>query len=136
MDPLIAPPLDAATVERGVGRPAERRAPPPAHQVPADKIIDRDQVPCGSRGCDDVPDFGRQLRCYPFVGIDLEDPFAAAGVDPGVAARPFPLPGALDETLGKAQRDLARAIAAAVEHDDDLVGKAETGETVRELAFF
>ena len=36
----------------------------------------------------------------------------------------------------KRQRDLPRAVTAAVEHDDLLVGKTEAGETIGELAFF
>src|SRR5207237_5407577 len=34
------------------------------------------------------------------------------------------------------ERDLPRAVAAAVEHDDRLVGKTHAGEAIGELAFF
>ncbi len=43
------------------------------------------------------PDLFGKLRRHPLVGIDFEDPIAAAGVDPGVAARPLALPGAFDQ---------------------------------------
>ena len=71
-------------------------------------------MPSGGRGVGDPSNFPREFRRYPFVGIDLDNPLAATSVDPGMAARPFPLPGAFDETLGKAQCDLAGTIAAAV----------------------
>ena len=118
-----------------MGRPPEGCPPSPAHQPPTDIIVDRDQVPGGRRGTHDPAEFGRERRRNSLVGIDLEDPVAAAGVDPGVAARPFPLPGAFDEPLGKTESDIARPVAAPVEHDDDLVGKAERSEAVGELAF-
>ena len=106
-------------------RPTERRAPAPAHQPLADEIVDRDQVPGRRRGGDDPPDFLGELWRHPLVGIDLENPLAAAGVDPGMPARPLALPRALDQAIGKAERDVARAVTAAVEHDDDLVGEPE-----------
>ncbi len=81
-------------------------------------------MPRGRRAGDDLPDLGRELRRNPLVGIDFEDPVTAAGVDPGVAARSFPLPSAFDEPLGEPAGDLARPVGAAVEDDDDLVGKA------------
>ncbi len=44
------------------------------------------------------------------------------------------LPGALDDPVGIAPGYLARAVGAAVEDDDDLVGKGEGIETVGKLA--
>lgn len=91
-------------------------------------------MPRGGRGRDNPLDFQRELRGDPLVGIDLENPMTPACVDPGVPAGSFPLPRAFDEAIGKSNRDLPRAIAAIVEHDDDFIGKAETGETIGELA--
>ncbi len=101
MDALVAPLLGAPAKQRRMRRSAEGRAPTPAHQPIADVIVDRDQMPRGRRGGDDAADFGGEFRRHPLVGIDFEDPVAAAGVDPGMAARPLALPGALDQTLGK-----------------------------------
>src|SRR5216683_3119722 len=134
MDPLTSPLLGAFAEQGGVGRPPERGAPSPAHQPPADIVVDRDQVPRCRRRSDDPPDFGRQLLRHPLVGIDFEDPVTAAGVDPGMSACPFPLPGAFDDQLGEPARDLAGSISAAVEYDDDLVGEAEGTEAVGKLA--
>ena len=50
-----------------------------------------------------------------------------------MATRPFPLPGTFDEPLGEPAGDLAGPISAAVEDDDDLVGKAQTGEAFGQL---
>ena len=133
---LIASSFDIFAIQRGVRRPAEGGAPPPAYAPFPNIIIDRDKVPGGGRGSDHSPDFGGKLGRYPLVGIDVQNPFTGAGVDPSVPPRPFPLPGAFDEALGEAERDLPRMVMAPVEHDDGLVGKAETGEAVGELAFF
>src|SRR6266851_2764967 len=89
-------------------RPTERGAPAPAHQLRADVIINGDQMPGGGGGVGDPPNFAREFRRYPFVRVDLEYPLAAASVDPGVAARPLPLPGTLDQAIGKAESDLPR----------------------------
>ena len=59
----------------------------------------------------------------------------AARGNPGVAARPLALPGALDDALGEAACDVLRAVFAAVEHDDDLVGEAEPRQALGELRF-
>src|SRR5262249_44758714 len=40
-----------------------------------------------------------------------------------------------DDAAGEFQRDLARAVGAAVEDDDQLVGKAEPRQAVGELGF-
>src|SRR6516165_10562859 len=85
---------------------------------------------------DNSADFGGKHRTDPLVCIDFEDPVATAGIDPGVAPRPFPLPGALDDSVGELPRDVARPVAATVEHDDDLVGKPKTGEAIGELSLF
>src|SRR4051794_30285661 len=77
--PLIAPSFDALAIERGVSRPAKGRTPPPAHAALADVVIDRDEVPGGGRRSDHPLDFCGKTWCHPLVGIDFEDPFAAAG---------------------------------------------------------
>ena len=59
-----------------------------------------------------------------------------AGLDPGVAARPLPLPGAFHDPVGESEGDIAGSIAAAIEHDDDLVGKGECRETIDKLPLF
>src|SRR5438270_1650836 len=119
-----------------MGRSAKGSAPPPSDTPFPDIIVHRDQVPSGGRGSHQSSDFGGKLGRYPLVGVDFENPFTGAGVDPGVPPWPLALPGAFDEAIGEAQGDLARAIATAVEHDDDLVGKPEAGQTIGELAFF
>ncbi len=133
MHPLAAPLLGALAVKPGMGGAAERRAPAPAHQPVADVVVDRYQVPGRRRAGGDGAKLGGEFRPDPLVGIDLDDPGAAAGVDPGMAARTFALPRALDDVVGEAGGDFARAVAAAVEHDDQLVGKAEAGEAVGKL---
>src|SRR5207253_3019981 len=79
---------------------------------------------------DGPADLGGEFGRHSLVSVDLDDPVAAAGVDPGVPARPFPLPRALNEPIGRAPRDLTGSVAAAVEHNDDFVGKTERGEAV------
>src|SRR5215813_8963029 len=123
MDPLIAPTLGAVAEHCGMGRPAERGPPPPSYQPRAYKIVHRDQMPGGWRGLHDAPDFGGERTVHPLVGIDFEDPIAATGVNAGVASRTLALPGAFDDTPGETERDFARAVAAAVEYDNDLVGE-------------
>ena len=85
---------------------------------------------------DHSSDFGGELGCCPLVRVDFENPFTAASIDPGVPPRPLALPSAFDEAFGEAEGNLPRAITAAIEHDDDLVGEAEAGETIGELTFF
>src|SRR5262249_16743925 len=80
-----------------------------------------------------APDLRSELRWNPLVGIDLENPVAAADVDPGMATRPFPLPGTFDEPFGKSASDLAGPVSASVEDDDDLVGKAQTSDAFGQL---
>ena len=134
MNPLVAPPLGPLAEERAVGRPPERRTPPPAHQPRADIVVDRDEVPCGGRTGDNPPDLGREIRGNPLVGIDFENPIAATDVDPGMATRSFPFPGTFDEPPGESVGDLAGPISAAIEDDDDLVGKGQTSEAFGQLA--
>src|SRR5271169_3200858 len=136
MDPLIPPLFRTCAIQRGMRRPAERPPPTPAHQSLADEIIDTHEVPRRERGGDNLPNFLGKLRGHPLVGIDFENPVAAAGVDPGMPARPLALPGALDQAIGKASRYLARAVTTAIKHDDDLVGKTHTGKAIGELTLF
>src|SRR6516162_7191155 len=126
MHPLIPPCFGSPAIERGVSRSAERRSPPPAHQPLADEIVDREEIPRRPRGGDDLSDPIGKLRRHPLVGIDFEDPVAAAEIDPSVPPPPLALPGALDQPVRKVPSNLARAITAPVEHDDDLVRKTET----------
>jgi hypothetical protein len=93
-------------------------------------------MPRGRRAGDDLPDLGRELRRNPLVGIDFEDPVTVAGVDPSMATRSLALPGTLDEPLCEAASDLARPVTAAVEDNDDIVGKTETGEAFGQLPLF
>ena len=65
----------------------------------------------------------RQRIGHVLVGIDLDDPVAAAGLDTAVAARAFDLPGAFDDARAGISRDLGRAVSGTIEHDDDLVGE-------------
>src|SRR5829696_7497400 len=113
--------LGAAAKQAGMGRAPERGAPAVPHEPVADVIVDRDQVPRRGRTRRDRRDLGGELRPDPLVGIDLDDPLAATGGDAGVAARAFALPGALEDAVGEAPRDVERTVLAAVEHDDDLV---------------
>src|SRR5262249_61454858 len=55
MHPLLTPALGALAEQGAVGRPAKGGAPPPAHQPPADIVIDRDQVPRRRRGRNGLP---------------------------------------------------------------------------------
>ena len=100
------------------------------------KLSTRHEVPRRRRGGDDLPNFFGKPQGHPLVGIDFENPVAAAGVDPGVPARPLALPGALDQAIGKAPRYLPRAVTTAIEHDDDLVGKVDTGKAIGKLTLF
>ena len=136
MDPLIAPFLGRPCGYRAAcaDRP-KRRSPAPAHQ-PRRRCNCRPGPRCHAQR---EPATTRSISAAR-AGVTrssasiskIHSPRQAS--DTGVAPRPFPLPGAFDEPIGEAPRDLARAVAAAVEHDDDLVGKAETGEAVGELA--
>src|SRR5205807_7667035 len=107
VDPLVAPAFAAAAEQPGMRRAAERGAPAPAHQAVGDVIVDRDQVPIRRRACRNGADLGGELRPDALVGIDFEDPLAMAGGDPGVAARPFALPFALDDAIGETGGDMA-----------------------------
>jgi len=51
-----------------------------------------------------------------------------------MAARSFALPGTFEEPARKPLGDLARPVIAAVEDNDDFVGKAQTSETFGQLA--
>src|SRR5262249_2857652 len=133
MNPLVAPPLGLFAEECAMGRPPERRAPSPAHQPRADVVVDRNEVPCGRRVGSYAPNLRSELRWNPLVGIDFEDPVTAAHVDAGVTARPFPLPSTFDEAVGEPVSDLARPIGAAVEDDNDLIGKAQTAQAFGQL---
>jgi hypothetical protein len=53
-----------------------------------------------------------------------------------MAARPFALPSTFDEMPGEPACDLPRPVAAAVEDNDDLVGKAQTAEALGQLPLF
>src|SRR5690242_13456868 len=90
-------------------------------------------MPCGRRGLDYPPGFGAELKCHSFIRIDLKNPIAPASVDPRLPPWPFPLPGSLDEVSGEAERDVARAILAAVQHHDDFVCESKTRQTLGEL---
>ena len=57
---------------------------------------------------------------------------AAARRDAGVAPVAFQRPGAFDQPVGEPRGDLLRAVGAAVEHDHDLVGEAQTFEAIGE----
>src|SRR5579859_137421 len=135
MDSLIAPDLDALAEQAGIGRLAERSAPAMPHQARADPVIDRDVV-IGEAGllrhaAQFLGQFGRHM----LVGIDLDDPVAAAGVDAGIAARTFQFPGAFDQAVGELAGDGLAGVGAFVEHDDDLVGEAQSFEAGGQAAF-
>ena len=80
-------------------------------------------MPTGGGSCYDAPGYGREPRGHSLVGVNLENPVPATGLDSGVTARPFPIPGPCDDTFGESERNVAGAIMAAVEHDDDFVRK-------------
>src|SRR5215468_10869583 len=103
MHPLIAPLFGPLAEERSVRRSAEGSAPPPPYPPHPDVIVYRDEMPGGGRGSDYPLDFRRELGCDPFIGINFEDPFAAARIDPGMPPRPLALPGAFDEAIGEAE---------------------------------
>lgn len=132
MDALDAPLLAPLAKQRRMSRAAERGAPAPTHESLANIVVDRDQMPRRVRYLNDPPDLCRKLGRYALVGVDLDYPITETGLDSGMAARPFPLPAAFDKAPREATGDLAGAIAAAVENDDDFIGKAETGETIGE----
>ena len=56
-----------------------------------------------------------------------------AGVDPGTAAGSFPLPSAFDEAPSESAGNIAGPVGAAIEDNDDLVGKAQTAQAFRKL---
>ncbi len=78
-------------------------------------------------------DFIRQRGGDAFIGIDLEHPGAFSGVDTRVPARPFALPGALDDMRSEAACDFLRSVGAAVEHDNQLVDEIERLQAIGEL---
>src|SRR5438477_12696149 len=117
--------LCAFAEQPGICRAAERGAPAPADEPVADVIVDRDQMPVRRRMFDDGSDLVSETRRDALVGVDLDDPLATAGGNAGIAARTFALPGALDDFVGEFAGDVRRAVGAAIEHDDDLVGEGE-----------
>src|SRR5579862_1149928 len=133
---LISPALGAMPVETGKGAFAERCTPAVADQPLADIVVDRDQVPRHGRITAGPADFVSQRLRYALVGIDLEHPDAGAGIDAGMPAGPFALPGALHQIGGEQARDLFRLVGAAVEHDDDLVAEMHRLQTLGELSLF
>src|SRR5215469_2861359 len=136
MNPLIAPSLGPFAKERCMSRPPKRRAPSPAHEARTDVVVNRDQIPTGGGGCYDSPGFSRELWRDSLIGVDLKNPVPATGLDPGVTARPFPLPGPRDDTFGETECDLAGAVMATVEHDNDFVRKGQCPKTVGKLTLF
>jgi hypothetical protein len=69
------------------------------------------------------------------VGVDLEDPVAAAGVEAGVASVALDLPGAFNETRAVALCNCSRTVRRAVEQDNDFVGEAKAGKACAEPRF-
>ena len=120
-----------------MGRPAERGAPAPAHQPVADIIVDRDQVPGGRRIADDGAGFRRRAPASTRSSASISrihSPRQAAMP----ALRRGPSRSHAPSTMRsvKSQRDLARAVGAAVEHDDELVGESQARQAIGELRLF
>ena len=132
MDALRTPAFGALAEEPGIGALAEGR-PTPADEMVADVIVDRDEVMGMARGGDGLADLGGERGRDALVGVDLENPAVTAGCDAGVAPVALALPGALDQAVGELRGDSPRAVGAAVEHDDDLVGEAQALQARSEL---
>ena len=97
------------------GRTGRRRRPSPT--APAGRRCNcrPGQVPARRRARHDRADFGSQFRAHALVGVDLENPIAAAGGNPGLPARRFSRPSPFDHPAGELAGDFARAVGAAVE---------------------
>ena len=135
MHPLAAPALGALAEQPRIGALAEGPAPAVAHQPRAHPIVDRDEMDRGGRGPDRAADLRCKRRRDMLVGIDLENPVAGAGIDAGVAARAFQLPGALDSRslCAARSRGSRRCIDRAPPH---FVGERELVQAVRQPRFF
>ncbi len=133
MHHLVAPALGAARRQPRRRRHAVVGAPAVAHPASADVVGDRHLEVAVRRALDLLADLACQLGRDALVGVDLEQPVARRRLEPGHAARPLDLPGALEHARGEAPGDRRRPVGAAVEHDDDLVGEAQGLEAVGEL---
>ena len=115
-NPVVGPRFDPAAIKGRHGPTARKKHPSPSARAAR-------QYSCRPGPGARTPATWRQPTpisaassgAYPLVGIDLEYPVAAAVGDGGVAPSRLALPRALDDTIGKAARDLARAVTAAVE---------------------
>src|SRR6185437_11661606 len=110
-DAPLPPDLAARPIERGAHRRAIVGAPAEADELAADMVGDRDEEIGVARRCGDrPPHLLGKLGRHPLIGVDLDDPVAAAGGDPGGAALALELPRTLDDARAEAARDLRRAV--------------------------
>src|SRR6202167_5992529 len=103
---------------------AEIRIPPGAANAPAHKVIaprhpiDVVRRRSAEQPYDLVPHRGRAA----FVGVETEDPLAAARLDGPVAKVAEARERHLDNTRAKRRRNVTRAVGAFGIDDDDLIG--------------
>src|SRR5271169_6749522 len=135
MKPLIAPILRTAREEPCCGRDTPSPAPAVAHEPLTDIVVERNEKIAGCGVGDRGADFSREFGRDALVRVDLQNPIAAAGVDARHAPRPFDLPGTFEDARAVAQSDRLRAVRAAVEDHDDLIGETQAIETFGELVF-
>src|SRR6185437_453878 len=133
MNRLVAPDLGTLGEQDRLRGDAVIGAPAIAHQAAADMVRDRHDEPSEGRRRQRLADLGRELRRRALVGIELEDPVAAAGFDAVIAAPALERPGAFDDLVGGGARDGRRPVGAAVEQDDDLVAESHRGEAGGEI---
>ncbi len=94
--------------------------------------MEADEVIVEARLLDRRADLGGQLGGHPLVGVDLQDPFTAAGLDAGSAPVALDRPGALDGPVGEPQGDVPGAVGATIEHDHGLVAERQRAQALVE----
>src|SRR5262249_37733948 len=121
MDALASPDLGTRREDARLARDAVISAPAVPDQPAADVVVEADEEIAGRRAGQAPAQLLGERRLDALVGVELEDPVAGAGGDAGVAPVAFDGPCPLDDLRAEALGDGARAVAAAVEYDDDLV---------------
>src|SRR6185437_1083889 len=106
MDAALSPALAAGVVERGARGGAVIGAPAVTDELAADMVGDRDQEISLAGIGNDAADLVGKAGRHPLVGVDLDDPFAAAGSGAGSAALALHGPSALDDARAEHARDL------------------------------
>jgi hypothetical protein len=106
-------------------------APAAAHERLAHEIVHRHVEPVAARpAVDGGADLVGQGRLHMLVGLDLQHPFAQAGVEAGGFALAFQGEDAVDDAGAELAGDVLGAVGAAVGDHDDLVAEVQAAQAV------